>query len=273
MITTALILAALFIVWFSFRYAWWAPNVPNQHPRILMYHMIAEPIPGAKFNGLRVKSKDFERQVAWLKSNQWHFVTVSELMAEWSQLPAKTVAITFDDGFEDNYSAALPILQKYDAKATVYLVCDREQNDWSTKKKEHHNSGELAQVPKLSDTQVQTMVNTGHIEIGAHTVSHANLTALTESDSREEIVNSKNALEKQFGIVVSSFAYPFGIYNKSHCQQASEAGFTSAVTTNGGIDLDLQANKMELKRLKISGKESFYAFKLRIMKGRRGANK
>lgn len=120
-------------------------------PRVLMYHMVRAHIDGAKFNKLRVEPKEFEKQVAWMKAEGFHFVTMQELQKNWGKHPEKTVAITFDDGYLDNLENAYPILEKYQAKATIYVVVDRHDRDWSTYKKAHHNNGELAREAKLND--------------------------------------------------------------------------------------------------------------------------
>ena len=146
---------ALAALWFSNRYAWWRRPVAAQHPRVLMYHMVSAHRPGARFNGLRVRPERFEAQLAWLKRKGWQFFTVSELWAQWDTLPDKSVAITFDDGYADNLHNALSLLEKYDARATIYMVVDRHDRDWSTAKKAHHDSGELAREPKLSDDELQ----------------------------------------------------------------------------------------------------------------------
>jgi len=100
----------------SLKYCWWRPSVGFEHPRVLMYHMISDSQPKQKHRGLRVSPEMFERQIAWLKANDWTFIKASELLTEKAQ-GDKRVAITFDDGYEDNYSQALPILKKYDACA------------------------------------------------------------------------------------------------------------------------------------------------------------
>ena len=140
------VMAAL---WFSDRYAWWRSAIDWRHPRVLMYHMVSPHRPGAKFNGLRVPPEHFEAQLAWLQRKGWQFFTLSEMWEQWDNLPEKSVAITFDDGYADNLHNALPLLEKYDAKATIYMVVDRHERDWSTAKKAHHNTGELAREPKL----------------------------------------------------------------------------------------------------------------------------
>ena len=87
-----------------------------------MYHMVSPQGVSKKHRGLRVDPAMFERQVAWLADNDWEFVTMSELSGREFR-GGKQVAITFDDGYEDNLLNALPVLQKYRAKATLYLIC------------------------------------------------------------------------------------------------------------------------------------------------------
>lgn len=253
---------------FSHRYAWWRRAVDSGHPRILMYHMVSEHRPGARFNKLRVSPGTFESQVRWLKDNGWHFALMSELTNS-DSLPAKTVVLTFDDGFEDNYRNAHPVLQKYGARATLYLVVDRFDRDWSTSKKAHHDSGELMHEPKLSDAQVREMLDSGCWELGGHTQTHANLARLDETQKWAEIAGGREQLEQQFGVQVKSFAYPFGIYDQTDVQLAQKAGFENAVTTVEGIDMNIHSRRFELKRVKISGKDNWLAFRLRMRTGHR----
>lgn len=260
----------LFFLRFSFRYGWWAAAVDYKQPRILMYHMISAPRKGAKFNGLRVAPAEFEKQLKWLKDNSWHFVTMKQLIENNDTLPPKSVALTFDDGFEDNYTNAFPIMKKYGAVGTLYLVVDRHQRDWSTNKKAHHNTGELMREPKLSDAQVTEMIHSGVFELGAHTITHANLANLSSDEKRSEIEGSKTQLEELFATHVGSFAYPFGIYDQQDVEITKKTGFRSAVTTEAGISKNIHDDPLELKRVKISGKDNFLAFRMRIKQGQRG---
>ncbi|TCB14568.1 polysaccharide deacetylase family protein [Acinetobacter sp. ANC 5045] len=264
------ILIVLFILLFAFsyKYAWWKPAVDWDRPRILMYHMVREHIDGAKFNKLRVKPTEFEKQIAWLKAEGFNFVTMQELQDHWGEHPAKTVAITFDDGYLDNLENAFPILEKYQAKATIYVVIDRHDRDWSTYKKAHHNSGELAREPKLNDEQVKLLSNSGLIEIGSHTMTHANLAKLDDIECLDELTQSKQSLEDLIHRSVNSFAYPFGIYAARDVSLAQQAGYTNAVTTQEGIDGKMP-DFMQLQRIKVSGKDSLFAFKLRMKLGKR----
>lgn len=263
-----LILLLVLMLAFSIKYAWWKAAVDWKRPRVLMYHMVREHIDGAKFNKLRVKPVEFEKQVAWMKAQGFHFVTMQELQEDWGQHPEKTVAITFDDGYLDNLEHAYPILEKYDAKATIYVVVDRHDRDWSTYKKAHHNSGELAREPKLNDEQVQFLAHSGLVEIGSHTLTHANLDKLTNEECLYELQGSKQQLEQLIQRPVTSFAYPFGIYSARDVGLAKQVGYGNAVTTKEGID-DLNPDFMQLQRIKISGKDSMFAVKLRLKLGKR----
>lgn len=273
--TLWLVLAAFLAAgWFSNRYAWWRRPVAWRHPRVLMYHMVSPHRAGAKFNGLRVTPERFEAQLAWLKREGWHFFTVSELWERWDTLPAKSVAITFDDGYADNLHNALPLLEKYDAKATIYMVVDRHERDWSTAKKAHHDTGELAREPKLSDEELQRLVESGRIEIGSHTLTHINLRTTAADDKRRELVDSRRLLQAQTGQAVASFAYPFGIYGDEDVALARAAGYTTAVTTIDGIDARTpRPDPLQLKRIKVSGKDNMLAFVMRMRGGKRGWRK
>ena len=162
----------------------------------------------------------------------------------------------------------MPLLKKYNACATLYLVIDRHQNDWSIKKNPKHNSGALANEEKLSDENIQEMVDSGIFELGGHTITHPFLPSTSIEDKEYEMLECKNILEQKFNTKVSSFAYPFGIYDQDDVNIIRSSHYESAVTTNEGV----ANNRMpfELKRVKASGKDNFFAFKLRVSKGFRG---
>ncbi len=256
------------LLWFSLRYAWWLPAVDWRRPRVLMYHMVSKPVAGAKFKGLRVSPALFEEQLRWLRDSGFHFATMAELMA--GEVPPKTVAITFDDGYADNFLHAHPLLLKYGAKATLYLVVDRHDRDWSVAKKSHHDSGELMRETKLIDEQVREMLASGAWELGSHTFTHANLPTLDAAAKHKEIGDAKAALETLFAVPVTSFAYPFGIFGAADVEAARAAGYSNAVTTVEGIDAHPFAEPLRIRRVKISGKDNFLAFVFRIRRGRLG---
>ena len=258
---------------FSWRFAWWRRPVPLRHPRILMYHMIAPPLPGARFNKLRVHPAAFEQQLRWLVADGWRFALLSELDAAVAEQADKTVALTFDDGYRDNLLAAQPLLERYGAKATLFLVEARAGRDWSAAKNPRHADGELGREPKLADEDVRAMLASGVWELGAHTRTHPLLPSLDAAGRVGEIAGAKTALEQRFGVRVESFAYPFGIFAEVDRRAVAAAGYRWAVTTDAGISLDLATDAHALKRIKVSGKDGLFAFRLRLRTGRRGVSR
>lgn len=235
--------------------------------------MVREPITGKKFNSLRVASENFERQVKYLHDNGWHSYTMSEAAAQKKNLPSKSVVITFDDGYRDNLTNALPVLKKYGLKATIYLVNDRHDRDWSGYRKAKNEGAGLKDEPKLTDDEVRELLDSGLIEIGAHTRTHANLNALNREEAHNEICTSKQEIETKFATVCSSFAYPFGLYSKRDTDLVLECGYSNAVTTEVGIaDLN-SCDLFEIPRVTISGKDNFFSFWLKLRTGKRGMKK
>lgn len=266
MLITIAIIVDLLIILFSLKYAWWYPKANMNKTRIMMYHMISDQHKESKKSGLRVSPDMFERHIKYFKDNGWKFIKMSELQLY--ENDNKVVAITFDDGYLDNYTNALPLLKKYNACATLYLVIDRHKNDWSVKKNPKHNTGVLANEKKLSDNHINEMLDSGVFELGGHTITHPFLPNITTEDKQYEMIECKNILENTFNTKVSSFAYPFGIYNDDDVEIIKSSSFESAVTTDEGVaNYDLP---FELKRIKASGKDNFFAFKLRVQKGFRG---
>ncbi len=263
----------VFGAYFSHRYAWWKKTVSYKYPRILMYHMVREPIKGAKFNSLRVSPFIFEEQIKFLSEGGWHFFTMAELISQGTSLPEKSIAVTFDDGYEDNFTNALPILKKYDAKATIYLVVDRHNREWSSKRKKKNNNNELMLEPKLQDKHVRELIKSGLIEIGSHTFTHDNLPMLSKEQKEQEIIASREQLREVFNIECQSFCYPFGLYDEVDLKLVEQAGYSNATTVEKGMDNLPLVSPYLLKRITISGKDNFYAFKLKLKTGKRGVKK
>lgn len=255
--------------WLSSRYAWWRAAAPWDQPRVLMYHMVCDHRPGTRFNKLRVTPAAFAQQIQWLHQRGFHFVFASQLFSN-QPLREKSVCITFDDGYEDNLLAADPVLAKFGAVATLYLVGDRT-GGWSSKKKVHHADDELQAEPKLSDEQVESMLATRRWELGGHTKTHANLTTIDDATAYEEIAAARSDFIEKFGTAPATFAYPFGLFESKHATMVREAGFIGAVTVEPGIAPRPYRDAMSVPRVKISGKDGMISFALRMRGGKRGA--
>jgi peptidoglycan/xylan/chitin deacetylase (PgdA/CDA1 family) len=161
------------------------------------------------------------------------------------QLPAKPVVITFDDGFSDQ-SAALSLLLQKNMKATFYIVVGGEKSGWCVgAMRRPQNCGDSY----LDWAQIREMTKSGLIEIGAHTINHANLAGLSPADQTREIVDSKTIIEKELGVKITTFAYPYGRYSQATIDIALKAGFKSAVTTVSGLSQS-SANRLTLTRVR-----------------------
>lgn len=273
MSTWIIVAVILVCFYFSYRYAWWKRTVDFQYPRILMYHMVRDSIPGKKFNSLRVSPENFAKQIHYLYETGWHSYTMSEANLMKNELPQKSVVITFDDGYQDNLTNALPVLKKYGFKATIYLVNDRHDRDWSGYRKAKNEGAGLKDEPKLSDKEVRELLDSGLIEIGGHTLTHANLNDVDKAESYKEICHSREKIEAEFQTDCHSFAYPFGLYDSKDEKNVAACGYTTAVTTEVGIaDLN-KCDSFKIPRVTISGKDNFFAFWLKLRTGKRGVKK
>jgi peptidoglycan/xylan/chitin deacetylase (PgdA/CDA1 family) len=121
---------------------------------------------------------------------------------------------------------------------------------------------------KLSDAQVVEMLASNVFELGGHTLTHCHLPSVDVGTKAFEINECKKVLSETFATQVTSFAYPFGHYGDDDVKLCEAADFSTAVTTDEGIDT--QPNAFRLKRIKVSGKDNFFAFKTRLRIGFRG---
>jgi peptidoglycan/xylan/chitin deacetylase (PgdA/CDA1 family) len=264
-----ILLLILIILLFSLRFSWWRKNISFSYPRVLMYHMISEHLPKnkSKFNRLRVKSNQFEKQLIWLKKNNFQSFTLTELI-NLETIPEKAVVITFDDGYEDNFTNAFPLLKKYNFKATIYIVLNRFNKNWATDKDLNLSSNELNNEKMLSDEQIKIMLKSGLIEIGSHTLNHVNLPKLSNEEKTIQIKESKDNLEKFFEIKCNSFAYPFGFFDEDSVRSVEKSNYSNATTTVNGVFDKSKYSNFEIPRIMISGRQCLFSFILKMKKGR-----
>lgn len=202
-----------------------------------MYHYVRYVDRGADPLGhsLSVTPEQFAAQLAWLAANGYETVRMDAVAAcvrGEGACPARAVALTFDDGYMDAYTAALPLLQQYGFVATFYVV-----------------SGFVGQPNYMGWNELRALRDAG-MEIGAHTVSHPDLTRLGSEGARTEIAQSRAALMTELSIPVLSFCYPGGRFNGDLAAIVRDAGFTSATTT---VQDGPQADPFTLPRLRIYG--------------------
>lgn len=213
------------------------PQISSVPPPILMYHYIRAVDQGSDPLGyeLSITPEDFNNQMAWLHEQGYIGVRIDGItrcLRGEAPCPARAIALTFDDGYADAYTEALPVLQRYGLVATFYIVTNF-----------------IGQPGYMTWQQVAALRDAG-MEIGAHTMTHSDLTSLDWDTAGYEIAQSKAELERQLGITVTSFCYPTGLYNGAIEEQVRAAGYLSATTTRWDNDT---SDMMALPRRRISG--------------------
>lgn len=224
---------------------------------VLMYHRVAKLTPSESrsplLRDLTVAPERFESQIAELTQRGYVFLTVSEIadaLSSRKPLPKKAIAITFDDGYLDNYTDALPILKKYGARATVFMVTNN-----------------LNKPARLAKSHLAEMLREGWT-VESHSVSHPNLTQLADGALSSELRDSKSLLENQFGVDVASVAYPAGEFDDRVVEFVQDAGYASAWKKGGGpVRPENAADLYRLPRVRIHGKTSAAEFQRAVVSG------
>lgn len=204
---------------------------------ILMYHYVeyVQDKGDTIRISLNIPPYVFDSQLKTLRESGYTFLTASELddiFAGKSKLPEKPILITFDDGYRDFYTDAYPILKKYNAKATAYIVYD------FLNRPNYMFSNEVLEISK-----------DGLVEIGAHTMDHVWLRGDSLEKVKYQIEESRKKLQELTGKPVLSFAYPYGAFDGQAVQVVKEAGFTDGVSTIPGIEVT-EENKFFLFRIR-----------------------
>lgn len=203
---------------------------------ILMYHSV-NPTAAAE-NRLAVSVATFERQMAFLKS--WHYnvlplEALADLVKAKKKIPARTVAITFDDGYKDNYTYAFPVLKKYGFAATIFLIVN-----------------EIGRSDRLGWNEIKQMRDSGIITFGSHSLGPGPLINIkSEQELKRQIFESKKILEEKLGRKAVLFSYPEGRFNDKIKELVKDAGYKAAVVTSPGKKF-AGDDIFVLKRLRIS---------------------
>ena len=196
-----------------------------------MYHQIGEPAPrGTPYRGLTVHPSDFKRQMTWLRRLGYRGLSMHELLPYIKgERHGKVVGITFDDGYRNVYTNALPVLRDNDFTATNYFVARQIAggNVWDSEKGIPHS--QLMSVDQIKAWAVAGM------EVGSHTLDHPNLPKLSPEVADYQIKQSKIELEDIIGKEVGAFCYPYGGYAPEVLAMVRDAGYTNATTTEGGL--------------------------------------
>jgi peptidoglycan/xylan/chitin deacetylase (PgdA/CDA1 family) len=191
---------------------------------VLMYHEIADPADSS--SRLAVAPSAFADQLAYLHDAGWSTISAGKLSQIISDgtgtLPERTVVLSFDDGYEDFYSQAMPLLSKHGFTATMFMT-----SGWIKEAKP-------AGPPMLSWAQLSDIARAG-IEVGAHSTTHPQLDQLDGEHLRRELFDSKKELEDHLGVEVPGLAYPFGYSSAAVRQVVRQAGYAYSYAVDNRI--------------------------------------
>lgn len=226
---------------------------------ILVYHQIAAaPAKGSPFRSLYVAPEAFARQMAWLKRLGYQGLSMTALEPYLNgHKKGKVAGITFDDGYLNNLSNALPSLTKHGFSSTCYALSGLlgKTNVWDLE-------AGIAQTALMNEAQLRQWVSAGQ-EVGSHTRQHIDLTANDQNKCRLEITLGKNDLESVVKTPVRHFCYPYGRYQPEHIGMVDALGFVTATTTQRSR-CHSEMDMLQLPRVPILRSTSLPVFWLKI---------
>jgi len=204
-----------------------------------MYHVIAHPPPAAPFPGLYVAPGEFAAQMQALKAAGWHAVTLDELEAYWSRGvslgPGKPIVLSFDNGYQSQYTQALPVLRK--------LAWVGDENLQLT--------GLPPSQGGLAETQVQGLLAAGW-ELDTQGISHADLITLDSRSLHSQVTVARKLLQQRYHVPVNWFCYPSGHYDAKVIAAVKAAGFSGSTTVVPGWAHPTE-DRYRLHRLRVLG--------------------
>jgi len=217
---------------------------------ILMYHSISY-----DSDKLSVSPKIFFKQLKYLNNNGYKSISFKELNKD--NLKKKFI-ITFDDGYEDIYKNALPILKKFNFSATCFFVSNLigKYNSWDENKKNFFKK-KLMNIEQIGKWITEGM------DVGSHTKNHYNLTRINSLEKQSEILDPINFFKKNFCINVNSFSYPYGKYDLESLNIVKE-NYDFAVNTQRSRYYFNKFNYHEIPRIPVDKSCGFLKFYLKL---------
>jgi len=188
---------------------------------ILMYHVIAAPPPGAPFPGLYVEPAEFAEQMQALERAGWHAVTLDQVAAYWRRGvplgPGKPIVISFDNGYNSQYTQALPVLRRLGWVADENLQL----------------SGLPPSQGGLGPSQIRGLLSAGW-ELDTQGISHADLITLDPEQLHYQVAVARKTLQQRYHVPVNWFCYPSGHYDPTVEAAVKAAGFIGSTTVVPG---------------------------------------
>ena len=224
---------------------------------ILMYHRIAT-VPGER-NSL--PAEKFKEQLDYLRKHGYNTISLLDLYNHYMNqalLPAKPVVLTFDDGYEDNFFTALPLLLERNMKATVFPIVNwvGRENKW-----EQFNQ----QITRTMDWEKLREWQAAGMEVGSHTLNHPFLTQCDKDKLEQELLNSKMSLEEKLGKRINFLCYPYGFFDERTISVAQECEYKGALAIYDNVPLG-QQDMFALARIPIPSRQPLWEFALKVGK-------
>jgi len=193
-----------------------APLIQNDSSiPVLMFHSITN----VKGNELQTSKEQFKQEMQYLKDKGYTTLTLTEVYDFFQKnkpIPKKSVVITFDDGYLDNYTNAYPILKQFGFKATIFDITSTVDTS----------------ANYLNSAQLKELSSNG-IDIEPHTITHPYLNKLSYDQQYKELKISKDFIETLLSKTVKFVAYPYGEWNQDTIKAVKNIGYTMAFTTAG----------------------------------------
>lgn len=231
---------------------------------ILGYHRIFPA--GKRKCSLFVPPEMFEKQLNYYLKNKYQNITLGQYYNLWESGKLddrkKYFAITFDDGYQDNYYNAWPLLQKYKLKATIFVTTgyiNKNEPFWFDLK----NFTEFQKEDYcLTEGQIKELAAAG-MEFGSHTVDHYELTSLDVAQLKHQLRDSKKTLEKIIDKRVEVICYPRGKADLPVIDAAAEAGYKIGIVTRNRETAKLPESLLALDRISLYEHNSYRDFLLK----------
>lgn len=262
-----LVVLIVFLVFLNIQYKLFFPA--SKKLRILEYHSIST-------NGfedqITIRKEKIIAQFEYLKNNSYTTLWLSEvdeLIKNKQQLPPKSIVLTFDDGFVDNYTELYPLLQHYNFKAVCFMVLGRigQKVDWG---------GKFINDAMFLMNKEQLLAIGSHVELGFHTFKHDNYALLTLDEIEKDLKLCHEIIAKEQLTVFPALAYTFGGYyrKKGAKQQAffkllEKYGIQYALRIGNRINILPIKNRYKMQRIDIRGLDSMEDFKKKVTFGRK----
>lgn len=223
------------------------------HPllgRILMLHRVVEQRSDGENRELEITPEFLRRTIETYRQQGHRFVSIDEAcdIISKGRTNHPFVCLTFDDGYQDNYDIAYPILKQMDVPFAIYVTTGFIDNRIPIRWYPNEKLG-------INTESLKTMDADPLCTIGAHTFCHPKLDTLSYEEQEKEIINSKTTLEQWLGHTIHHFSYPHGAYNDTTLQIIKECGFTSCLRAWGGTIRRGDISMLELPRIVLKENE------------------